>query len=470
MRKFLLFFTLAGIFSCVEKESVGATVYFTGEIVNPTNDFVVLFRDDMVVDSARLDENNRFSFQLDSIKQGLHHFDHSPQQQYVYLEEGDSVVIRLNASPAYFDESLVFSGDNEEVNNFMIEMFLTYEDEEPLVYSYYRLSPQDFSDKIDSLRLQKLDELEQLSATSELSEAAYTMSKAAIDYHSFLYKEKYPFYHKKKTGKTIIHELDTAFYKHRKNLDLNNGELSFFRPYYDFVKHHFGNLSYTLCNSLCGIEEFATAKQQLHMNQHKIALIDSLVTAPKLRDNLFRNVAMDYLLKVHSANEECDSFIKKYEKLSKSEAHIEEINHLYKGIQNLQPQRQLPDLVVEDGDGKAVSLMEIAKGNTTVFYFWTSDQKRHFRNVTRHIEKLRKLHPHHQFVGISLRTTRADWLSLLEENRIPSENQYRSTDFRETQNALIVDGLSKCVISEDTLIVNAFANVFTSFPATASKE
>lgn len=460
MKQLLLVFTLIGVFSCEEKKADDTTVYFTGEIVNPTSDYVVLFRDDIVVDSAKLDENSRFSFRLTAVEEGLHHFDHAPQQQYIYFEKGDSVIIRLNASPAYFDESLVFSGDNEEVNNLMIEMFLTYEDEEPLVYSYYPLSPEAFSDKIDSLRYQKLDELEQLLTTTELSEKAHEIARAAIDYNSFLYKEKYPFYHKKKTGETTIDKLGAQFYKHRETVDLNNSELTFFKPYYDFLKHHFGNLSYTLCSEYCGMEEFSTSQQQLHLNKHKLALIDSLVTEPKLRDNLFRNVAMDYLLKVHEANKECDLFINKFEALSTSEAHKEEIKHLYKGIQNLQPQRELPDLVLEDADGNPVSLKEIAKGANTIFYFWTSDQKRHFRNVTKRIAKLKKLYPKHQFTGISLQTGRLEWLSLLDENGVSTEDQYRSTDFKETQNALIVDGLNKCIISEDTLIVDAFANVF----------
>ncbi len=465
MKRLLLLLPLIGNISCGENELPTAAVHFAGEIVNPTSDYVVLHRNDKVVDSAQLDENNRFSFVLDSIDEGLHHFDHSPQRQYIFLEKGDSILIRLNASSSYFDESLVFSGDNEEVNNFMIEMFLTYEDEEPLIYSFYPLSPEDFSAKIDSLRQQKLEELEQLSISSELSEKAYTMAKASIDYHSYLYKEKYPFYHKKKTGETTIHKLDSAFYTHRESLDLNNGELSYFRPYYDFVKNYFGNLSYKVCNALCGMEGFASPEEQLHLNKHKLALIDSLVAEPKLRDNLFRNVAMDYLLKVHNANKDCDAFINEFEALSNNEAHKEEIKYLYKGIQNLQPQQELPEVWLENAEGNAVSLKEIAKGNNTVFYFWTSDQKRHFRNVTRHIAKLKLLHPNHQFAGISLKTNRSEWVALLDDSGVRPENQYRSTDFEEIQNALIVDGLNKCIISRDTLVVNAFANVFTSFPS-----
>lgn len=466
MRRFLLLPTLIGLFSCAEKYTSEDTVYFAGEIVNPTNDYVVLYKNDQVVDSAKLDDNNRFSFSLCDIEEGLHHFDHAPQYQYVYLEKGDSLLIRLNASPAYFDESLVFSGDNEEVNNFMIEMFLTYEDEEQLVYSFFKLPPEEFSGKIDSLRFQKLEELDLLLTNEEISENAFAIARASVDFNSFLYKEKYPFYHKKKTGETTIHQLDSNFYDYRPKLNLNDKHLSYFRPYYTFMKHHFGNLSYMACYKNCGMDKFVSAKSQLHLNKHKMAMIDSMVEEKGLRDNLLRNVAMDYLLKVHMANEDCNKFIKDFEELSSNDEHIEEIKYLYKGIQSLQPENELPHLVLEDPDGNTTTLKQISKDRNTVFYFWTANQKRHFRNVNKHIAKLKKLHPDHKFVGINLRTGKAQWLSMLNESQLDLSEQYRGEDFKTVQEVLIVDNLNKCVVTEDTLIVDAFGNLYASFEPT----
>jgi len=133
MKRYLLYFILGFLVSCEQKKETEDIVYFAGEIVNPTNDYVVLYKDDTVLDSAKLDSNNRFSFTLNTIDEGLHHFNHTPQFQYVYLEKGDSLIIRLNT--VAFDESLVFSG---------------------------QLKPEAFSLKIDSLRKQKLNELKSL--------------------------------------------------------------------------------------------------------------------------------------------------------------------------------------------------------------------------------------------------------------------------------------------------------------------
>ena len=68
MNKNLLYLFLLVISSCSEGEKESRSVFFAGEIVNPINKYVVLYKDDIKLDSAKLDENNRFSFKLDTIK------------------------------------------------------------------------------------------------------------------------------------------------------------------------------------------------------------------------------------------------------------------------------------------------------------------------------------------------------------------------------------------------------------------
>ena len=99
MVRFLLGLTLLSLVSCSEQAQKQSTTFFGGEIVNPTSDYVVLYHNDLYVDSVKLDANNRFAFNLDKIEQGLYHFDHTPELQYVYLEgttRGKSVTTRYH--------------------------------------------------------------------------------------------------------------------------------------------------------------------------------------------------------------------------------------------------------------------------------------------------------------------------------------------------------------------------------------
>lgn len=462
MVRLLLGLTLLSFLACGKNSSDCAAVFFGGEIVNPTSDFVVLYHNDTYVDSVKLDDNNRFSFNLEGIEEGLYHFDHTPELQYVYLQGGDSLLIRLNTLE--FDESLVFSGKGSEINNFLIEMFLAYENEEPLVYDYYSLDPDAFNQKIDSLKATKISHLKELETDhGQFTGKELAMAKASIDYNSYLYREKYPFYHKKRTGEETIHDLSTSFYEYRNHIDLNNKDLTYFRPYFDFMKWHLGNVSYMSCMENCHTGKLPIS-DRLHFNKHKLHLVDSLVKENELRDILFRNIAVDYLLKEHNPSEESQAFIEKFRTLSSSDGHKKEIDQLYAGIKSLQPENSLPNIEVKDSDNNVVYLKDVVnKKKTTVFYFWTADQKGHFKNITQHIAQLEKKHPEYTFIGINLKTSYPQWISMMEEFHLDKSKQFHGEDFKEIQMAMIVDGLNKCIITKDTVIVNAFGNLYASF-------
>lgn len=452
---------LSSLVSCSGTSENKSSIYFGGEIVNPTSDYVVLYHNDAYVDSVKLDNNNHFAFRFDNIEEGLYHFDHAPELQYVYLSKGDSLLARLNT--VEFDESLVYSGKGSEINNFLIEVFLKNEKEEDIVKDFYVMDPETFSKKIDSLHTAKVNHLKDLALENEFSDRAYAMAEASIDYNTYITKEKYPFYHKKRTGEETIHELDDSFYEYRKKIDLNNKDLTYFRPYFDFMKWHFGNMSYTACLEDCTSDNKEPVVDRLHFNKHKLALVDSLVHQIELRDILFRNVAMDYLLREHKTSEEASAFIEKFKKLSSNDQHKEEIDLLYKGIKNLQPNTALPNLLVKNMNNEEVSIKELANNKkNTVFYFWTAEQKRHFRNVNQHITSLEEKYPHYNFIGINLRTNYNQWQQLMEEYQLDTNKQYFGENFKELQMAMIIDGLNKCVIAKDTVIVDGFANLYTS--------
>ena len=462
MQRALLYLTLCFLVSCGQKSKITDSVYFAGEVVNPTSDHVVLYKDEVVVDSAKLDKENRFVFNLPKVGEGLYSFYHSPQYQYVYLEKGDSLILRVNA--VAFDESLIFSGTNEDVNNFLLETFLNYEDEDQLVFSYYELNPDDFENKIDSLREQKIQELKDLNEHGNISEKAFKMAQASIDYNSFIYKEKYPFIHKSKAGEDTIHKLGDDFYDYRKKLNINEGSLTYFRPYYNYVNNRFGNISYMQCVQNCGLEKMMTTKGRLHLNEHKIQVIDSLVTEKDLRNNLLRRVTMNYLLEEHELNADCDEFISLFDKLSTNQEHITEINKIYGNIKKLQPKEEIPNLYVFNINGDSLSLKDISRGKKTLFYYWRGSQNRHFRNVLRQVNELKTENPEYSFVGINLKTSDELWHKMLKEHVVGDadiSNQFRADDFQKIQEALVLQNVTKCLVTKDTLIVDAFDSVFT---------
>lgn len=461
MVRFLLSLTfISTLVSCSDTPENGSTVFFGGEIVNPTGDYVVLYHNDTFVDSVKLDDKNHFSFQLDSLDDGLYHFDHTPELQYVYLSKGDSLVARLNT--VEFDESLVFSGKGSEINNFLIEIFVKNEGEEELIKEFYNLDPEAFSAKMDSLHKDKLSLLDELRMDDLLPPDALAMAEATVDYNTFINKEKYPFYHKKETGEETIHDLGKEFYSYRKNIDFDNEALTYLKPYFDFMKWHIGNVSYMTCLKNCSTNK-QPVSDRLHFNKHKLAIVDSIVKEKELRNNLFRNIAVDYLKWEHQPDSESVAFIDEFKSLSTNEEHEEEIDLLHKGIQNLQPNNSLPDIAVLNFNDEKLSLKDLAgKKENTVFYFWTAAQKGHFRNISKHVASLEKKYPKYNFIGINLRTSHSQWKQLMSENNLDKEKQFYGENFKELQMAMIIDGLNKCVITKDSVVVDGFANLYTS--------
>ncbi|MFD0797538.1 transaldolase [Maribacter chungangensis] len=436
-------------------------VLFAGEIVNPSSDYVVLLKGTEVIDSAKLDEANRFTFKLNSVDDGLYHFNHAPEFQYVYLEKGDSLLMRLNT--LYFDESLVFSGSSEAINNFLLELFLSDEaEEETIRKEYYNLESDEFTKKINQLKNEKLQSIASIKEESKLSEKAFRIAKASVDYTYYRYMEMYPFEHKRKQRDHGLHEMDRSFYEYRKNIDYNDKELNYLRPYYDFMKSHLGNISFMTCKKACNDVSTAT-RNQLHFNKHKLHVIDSLVVEKELRDNLFRNVAFDYLLKEHDSPENNKIFLEDFVTVSGNNMHIAEIEHLYEGIRNIQPNSPIPSIAVLSSTDESITLPEIGKNKKTVFYFWSAANKTHYRNIFKRIHKLSVSKPEFDFVGINFHTDKASWKGIVESAGLDIAKQFRAVNFEEANRKLVIYPMNKCIITNDTLIVDAFSNIYANF-------
>lgn len=457
MDKFLPVALILLLIGCNTSKNTNEGVFFAGEIVNPSSEYVVLFKGSEVLDSAKIDNENRFSFQLNSVEDGLYHFYHSPEQQYVYLEKGDSVWVRLNTM--YFDESLVFSGTNEDVNNFLLEVFLENEEVEQLMYSeFYELEADEFSQKIESLRNEKLQVLEELDTEVELSETAYEIAEASINYTFYRFKEDYPFKHKGRLREDDFHNLPEDFYAYRAGIDYDNNNLIYLRPYYNFMKKHLGNLSYMSCSNSCG-QMNGKVKNHLHFNQHRLGMIDSLVGEKELRDNLFRNVAYNYLLREHDPDSN-KVFIDEFQSISGNNMHIKEIQKLYKGISDIQPDSPVPNIDVVSLNDEVVTLSSLSEDRKVIFYFWSGTAKNHYENIFNRVKELKAEKPEYDYIGINFRTETNNWKAIVDKFNFEAGSQYKTNDFENLTEKLIIYPMNKCIIANDAVIVDAFSNIY----------
>ncbi|MDG3581895.1 MULTISPECIES: TlpA family protein disulfide reductase [Galbibacter] len=458
MKYFYLTLIIALSYSCTKSPS---KAYFAGEIVNPNNDFVYLYYNNAVIDSSKIDQNNRFFFEVDDIHDGLYHFDHN-EYQYIILEKGDSLLMRLNTLD--FDESLVYSGIGASKNNFLIDMFLIYEDEEKAVNKFSELDPDEFVKKIDSLRSMKQELLNDINQENILSPVALHITQGAINYRYFTDMEEYPFINKRRNGLHEVSELPKNFYQFRRQVDYNDTLLTYYRPYFNYLVTHFNNLSYNYCKNQCN-GDLVKIQRSLHYSTHKLRLIDSAITKNKtIRDNLTRNVAYSYLLGDHTANYN-QRFLDSFSKYAPDNQHQKEITTFYNNVQQLQKGLTLPPIHLINLKGEKVTIDSTSYSKNTVFYFWNLHQRNHQTNVLMRIARLKRDYPNYNYIGINVNENRKEWQqSLASISKLDDTlSQYQTDNIEELLATLVIKSLNKIIIvDKNGKIIEGFGDIYHS--------
>ncbi|MCH1558318.1 MAG: hypothetical protein L7R87_04290, partial [Flavobacteriaceae bacterium] len=102
--------------SCQNKQNT----VFVGKIIKPTNDEIQLLKDEELIDKISINDDGTFKTYVNLKQDGLYNFFLQPEFQYLIINKGDSLVLRLNSLD--FDESLVFTGKGSEKNNYLINL------------------------------------------------------------------------------------------------------------------------------------------------------------------------------------------------------------------------------------------------------------------------------------------------------------------------------------------------------------
>ena len=200
MAKRFLFLGLCLLLSCNQSVEPPTSAFFGGQIINPSSEYIALYKYDQRIDSLALDENNRFAKQYDSINFGLFKMEHLPENQMVLIEAGDSIWSRANMSD--FNASLVFSGLGSAKNNFLMDIYLDLEDEVGFLSSKYASDSQEFSHIIDSLIQEKRDKWDVFKTQNPLSPLAQKITQAAYVYPYANRLERYALIRGKSTVKS----------------------------------------------------------------------------------------------------------------------------------------------------------------------------------------------------------------------------------------------------------------------------
>ncbi|MDB4180668.1 hypothetical protein N9611_00265 [Flavobacteriaceae bacterium] len=456
MKSIHLLFVLLFVVGCKNSDQVASAVFIGGDIINPSNNYVVLYDTQNRIDTLYLNSENRFLYHFTDFKPGIHSFVHGGKHQSILLEVSDSIMMHINTHD--FDESIVYNGFGAKKNNYLINLLLKLEKEDSQTNEFYEKSPEEYYQNIETLITQNISELELFLKTNPNSELFKKIAIASIKYHYFMRKELYPYRHFGKNNLTNFKEIPSHFYDFRKEIVYNDLDLKDFYPYYNYLFPHINNLA---------LEQLILSKEGFNLDDHKLEytirkleLIDSLVTNTMIKNNLLKYTTRNFISNSISIDQ---SYILYQSFLEKSSNDKDKgyIKNLFKNAQGLQPGFPLPPIEVINNKNETLNINTIFD-KTSVIYFWDNASRYHFENSHIKVKTLQKMYPNIDFIAININAMHTNvWKNMIYANRFKIDNEYRFSDPSYAKKRLAINYIKKIIIvDKEGVILNSTVDLF----------
>ena len=417
------------------------STYFGGKIINPKSNCIILFENEIPVDTFYLDKNNTFLGEIPSLHEGLFNFKHGNEQQYIYLEPKDSILIRLNTWN--FDETLVFSGKGAERNNLLIDSFLESEKERRIFYQYYDLPPTEFSAKVSQVEKVKLDRYnDYINNHPEESDKFNDILKTALTFPLYSKVENYPLAHSAKINHDEHSVINEDFYKHREYISLDNDSLMFFYAYRDYV---LSNL-YNKVNSL---------GYDLNSDEFTVNLLKEIST--ELNDENSRNSMLRKIFIRHfywkSSRKINENIVNTYFDLTTNLEDKKLILNLTTDVKKIVEGELLNDFKIIDYNKSHKSIRRLIKNKKSVLYFWNPEYiGKDF--IASRIQYLSEKYPDLKFIGVKIYDDNKERIFKLD---IKSQYYLESNS---KANSFLTSQLPRTIlINKNGVVVNSYASL-----------
>ena len=443
----LLLISLLIISGCVSDKNLTNNTYFGGKIINPKSNQVFFYNGTKLLDSAKLNEKNKFIFTFDSLKVGLYTFEHGREVQFIFLEPNDSLLLRLNTWD--FDESLVFSGKGADKNNLLLNLFLENEKEDKLFFNYYKLNDSLFELKIDSLlQLKKQLHNQFKEDVAESTPLFDEFINAAIFLPLYKNKEAYPFYHKRTLKLDEYPKINPLFYKFRKDINLNNENLQNFYAYNDYIRTYLFHLSY----------EKRLINEGSHLWTNFIEATANYIYSDKLKNRFFNEGMWNVLLDENISLSEKEKAQSLFFENCTDEELVQNVKELIKASESPKKGSLFPTIQVFNITGDKININDITKDQNTVIYFWPKEL-RQIENLAKRVNYLQKQYPDIQFIGINSKNIDYKWKSYIKSNNFKASNQF-NLDKKSVENDwLLVDYSRTILVDKNGIIQNGFTHL-----------
>lgn len=441
---FIPLFILTALVGC-SSNSKNVSTYFGGKIINPKAKYVILYSTEDVVDTLFLDKNNKFIAKIDNAKEGLYYFIHGKENQYIYLEPQDSLMLRLNTWD--FDESLVFAGRGAERNNILIDCFLEDEKDEKTFYKFHNLNPTTFKSKIDSLiNLKLITYNNYLENHPDETDGYRDILKVALTYPLYARAERYPIIYVKRAKSKEFPEIDNSFYNYRETLDFNKDSLMYYTPYTQYIRNYLYNTTYSLGHKPM------THEYSSEFTVDLLKTINSKISSEKSKNAFLKQTVIGHFYKKSSCNINQNAFDTFFE-LSSNKDDKTIIKKLLEDNKSLHKGNILPDFSIIDFNKTPRSIKKIVHKKNTFLLFWNPEfvSKEY---ISSRIKYLSHKYPEIQFIEVNINGNSSDRI-----HKLDIKNQFY-IDNKSEANQFLTSKMPRAIlINKKGIVENGYASI-----------
>jgi hypothetical protein len=432
---------LSAIFSCGKKNSICNATYFGGQIINPKENFITLYKNNDVIEIIELDDNNNFMVQLDADLEGLFHFNHGVEYQYIYIEPKDSILIRLNTWD--FDESLVFSGTGSEKNNFLTTLYLQNEKEERLYSAYYKLESDLFEEKTANSTFSSVQLYNQLKASEIVISAKFNeLAQVAINYPIYRRNEMYSWKFNRQNKNITNKKLSEDYYDYRQNINLNSEYWFNYDPYYNYVSARISGIA---------MEYRRERKtENIEFLEHKLNAIINTIEHEALKNKLLHIALYNDFRRSENSCSLNERGLEIFMANCTDKKIIKKIELLLNDCSSIVQNNKIENFQLKTIDKKLIDINTVLKNKKTVVYFWSPDIISPELLISR-IEYLENKFSDLKFIGINMNPSQR---SAKVNHKIG--NQYYLTKESSAHNFITSSEARTLLINQKGIVHNSF--------------
>jgi hypothetical protein len=422
---------LVGCQNSSKDSKIGKTdAFLGGQIVNPKVNHVVLLKNNSLIDTIYLDDKGRFEYIVKDVKPDIYNFKHFTEQQLLYLEPKDSLLLRLNTYE--FDESLSFSGIGDKKNNFLIDIFLINETSDSKLISELEVGPKIFEQQIiEDWEAQKLKVKNLLRKRGYSKEFKY-LAREVVNYNYYDLKEHY-FNFITKIKPELLNDFSDTYFDYRKDVNFNDAQLKSDFSYLRFINSYITNAYLEKCKETGNdCQNISTLESYIG----RIKITDSLISLPSLKSRYLQNFATSSIITAKTVSE-IDTIYRLVAELLPDDAQIEKIEELASLQRNYLSRNTIAQRVLISAKTKdSVTLGNIIT-KPTIIMTWSAASADKYRSYHNKMYDLQDMYPGIEFIAINIdKEPKGEWLNIVEDFEYDTAKEYKLASFKISQSTL----------------------------------